>query len=253
VSWLARTTEEATTVRRQSTVESAHDPFGDSGPMRCTRCDKLAVPQAVGLTDEGLVVFGWCVGCLEETGCHEIRVARSARHASTTLTLDPILASWPRSSPHRVASDDPRASPWNRAVDPRRTAIRIVAIGLGFWGLALFLTGGWLAIRSGFSRGDALGRGSPLLMMFGGGMTTAVAAALAALVRAPRSSKSLPTPWLKLAQVCAFVVALAILILGIARHDPRRDLVIVGLTALALTVSITARWWELRLKGLSPN
>ncbi len=40
--------------------------------MRCTRCDRLAIPQAVGLSREGLVVFGWCLDCLEETGCTEI-------------------------------------------------------------------------------------------------------------------------------------------------------------------------------------
>src|SRR4051812_21425693 len=47
--------------------------------MRCTRCDRPAVPQAVARTRDGLVVFGWCLDCLEAEGCVQIVIAPRAR------------------------------------------------------------------------------------------------------------------------------------------------------------------------------
>src|SRR4051812_17883958 len=49
-------------------------PGGTDGPggrflMRCTRCDGLVVPQAVGIDPEGKVVFGWCLQCLADHRC----------------------------------------------------------------------------------------------------------------------------------------------------------------------------------------
>ena len=37
--------------------------------MRCTRCDRVAVPQSVGRSPDGTLVFGWCLDCLAEGGC----------------------------------------------------------------------------------------------------------------------------------------------------------------------------------------
>src|SRR3989442_1110962 len=81
--------------------------------MRCTRCDRPAVPQAVGRTPDGLVVFGWCVSCLEETGCLDVRVARhptprrplarSSRPAPPALLAAGLLPRPPRRGPLVVA------------------------------------------------------------------------------------------------------------------------------------------------------
>ena len=37
--------------------------------MRCTRCDRIAIPQVVARTPENLLVFGWCLACLAEERC----------------------------------------------------------------------------------------------------------------------------------------------------------------------------------------
>lgn len=37
--------------------------------MRCTRCDRPAVPQSVGYTPQGLLVFGWCLECMHDHEC----------------------------------------------------------------------------------------------------------------------------------------------------------------------------------------
>ena len=42
--------------------------------MRCTRCDGLAVPQAVGIDADGRVVFGWCLRCLARSKCRLVEI-----------------------------------------------------------------------------------------------------------------------------------------------------------------------------------
>ncbi len=53
--------------------------------MRCTRCDGLAVPQAVGIAPDGRVVFGWCLQCLADSDCRLVEVPATGmihlRHA----------------------------------------------------------------------------------------------------------------------------------------------------------------------------
>jgi hypothetical protein len=44
--------------------------------MRCARCDRPILPQAVGLTPDGRVAFGWCLRCLVEERCTHIGLAR---------------------------------------------------------------------------------------------------------------------------------------------------------------------------------
>src|SRR3954452_2147187 len=40
--------------------------------MRCTRCDRIALPQVLGRKQDGHLVFGWCRACLVEEGCEVV-------------------------------------------------------------------------------------------------------------------------------------------------------------------------------------
>jgi hypothetical protein len=44
--------------------------------MRCTRCDRPAVPQSVGYTPQGLLVFGWCLDCMHDHDCVFVEAGR---------------------------------------------------------------------------------------------------------------------------------------------------------------------------------
>ena len=46
--------------------------------MRCTRCDGLVVPQAVGIDADGRVVFGWCLRCLARSKCRLVEISEAS-------------------------------------------------------------------------------------------------------------------------------------------------------------------------------
>ncbi len=131
--------------------------------MRCTRCDRWAVPQAVGRTPDDIVVFGWCLDCLRETGCTEVEVANRVR--GTRLPTLPELERAPRHEPDR----------------PRERRTRIVALVtamLAVWGMFLLSAGGWLLRRPPEGPVSPFGNGTPVLLLVGGGTTTATALVL---------------------------------------------------------------------------
>jgi hypothetical protein len=143
--------------------------------MRCTRCDRPAVPQAVGLSREGLVVFGWCVDCLRERGCTDVEVARPAR-GDATLRL-----------PAPSASEGPPG----RGDGGGRRSVAIVARLLGGWaGLLIAAGSGLLWTRSPSPRvASPFGNGTPALLI-GGGVATAATALLIAALGAGRPHRA---------------------------------------------------------------
>lgn len=207
--------------------------------MRCTRCNRPAVPQAVGVTPAGVFVFGWCVVCLEESGCQQIAIARPARHPSTRLALE-------RSIPWAARPAGPPDPLGNR----RRVAVS-VALGLTVWGLVL-LAAGLVFWALGLARATQLPSngvpgmnvGGPVLLIGGGGSTAAVGFLLWALNARlnPRQSARA----LRVTQALSFLSALAILLAGIVYRAPRRDGLVVGVASAALVVSAAARWIEVR-------
>jgi hypothetical protein len=122
--------------------------------MRCTRCDAIAVPQALGRLPDGRLAFGLCVACLEAEGCAVIDVGPSRQHRAHRLRV--------------------RRAP--RPIDPRRRGLRGLAGLLAAWGLLLAVLG---ATSSGSQPGappSPFGNGTPLLLTVG-----AVAMVLTAL------------------------------------------------------------------------
>lgn len=199
--------------------------------MRCARCDRLAIPQAVGHSPEGLVVFGWCLHCLEEAGCTDIEVVKRPRVRHSLIR--PVLTLEPTGL--RVA-----ANRWSR-----RKAILGVAAILGGWSLVLLAIGSWSIQRPPPPNPSPLGNGTPMLFLTGGAATAVTALVLLGLSqgRALLASRR-ACGWV---QSGSFLLALAILVVGILFHDPRRDPFVVAAAGLALTLSIGANWQQRRL------
>jgi hypothetical protein len=221
--------------------------------MRCTQCDKLVIPQAVGLTEEGRVVFGWCLDCLEEAGCREIepaprsrlrpgfhrlvlrdrgvlsRLRAGARRRARRLALE-------RVEPERPAS----SSPWEQ----RRQVVIAVAGSLGLWGLVLVASGIFLHWRQQVRAISLLGNGTPALLIGGGGAAAVVGVALwvFSLELKVFGSRHI---W-KVVQAVGLVVALGVLAEGMLNPLPKRDRAIAAITILALAVSVMARMIEVR-------
>ena len=142
--------------------------------MRCARCDRPAVPQALGVSSQGQVVFGWCVACLRETGCREISVTpRDVRRRTSRLDLSERRESR-RPSPTREA----------RRIDSmenRLRLLRLVARVLALWGLMIGLVGVSLFFRRPLQPlppASTLGNGTPALLIGGGGTTALVGLSL---------------------------------------------------------------------------
>jgi hypothetical protein len=195
--------------------------------MRCTRCDRPAVPQAVGRTPEGLVVFGWCLDCLTKVGCTDVVVARpETRHARSRQVGRAPLEPFSRS----------------RSACLRRRALALVIALLGGWGALLMASGGWMLWRHVPRAASPLGNGTPIFLLVGGAATAAIGLLLGALVFGRTLLRSRPV--LRAVQGVAFAVALAILLAGVFHHVPRRDPLIVVFAAAALAVSAGARTLE---------
>jgi hypothetical protein len=218
--------------------------------MRCTRCDRLVIPQAVGLTPEGDLVFGWCLACLEETGCTEIEVASPSKAVGTQLSV-------PRRAPRWVAKQQERKRARARAraleraephilqpIAKRRRVVAALAGLMGIWGLVLVSAGITLRGRRGPEVFSPFGNGTPALLIGGGAATALVGLTLWAYGSLAAVVRSISA--LRMIQGIAFLAALGILLEGIVNRYPQRDAVVVALAGLAVIVAIAARMVELR-------
>jgi hypothetical protein len=203
--------------------------------MRCTRCDRPAVPQAVGFLADGLLVFGWCVKCLEETACRDVVVAHRSRPAAFTTGR----LSQPRPLLIRPMSQEP--GPARRLLASHRKVVAAVGLVLALWGFGMLAFG--LILRSRFDPRTAspLGNGTPALLIGGGGSSAAVGLALWGVV----SGGVLLRSRLALKVVQGLMCAL---LLGVAIRYPRGDPIVVEVASVAVAVSAAARWLELRRK-----
>jgi hypothetical protein len=198
--------------------------------MRCAQCDRLAIPQAVGLSPEGLVIFGWCLDCLEEAGCTEIEAVarRSDRRGMPRVSSLGSIAPQPA-----VNRGD------------RRRLVLLVASLLGAWALVLIAMGIWKIRQPPIPNPSPLGNGMPMLFLAGGVATAMTSLLLFVLPHGRALFGSRPTcRWI---QSGSFLLALAILLAGIVYHDPRRDPFVVAAAGLALGLSVGAHWRERRL------
>ncbi|WP_406696702.1 hypothetical protein V5E97_37525 [Singulisphaera sp. Ch08] len=204
--------------------------------MRCARCDRLAIPQAVGFLPDGQVVFGWCLDCLEEAGCTEIEAVwrgDSLRELPRVLLHGPTLAYTATAPPDR-----------------RKLLLGITAL-LATWSIVLIVVGIWTIRQQVPSDPSPLGNGRPILLLAGGAATAATSLLLLGLSHGRILLHSRLACWW--IQSGAFLIALAILVVGIVYHDPRRDPFVVAAAGLAIGLSIAAHWQERRLPTTTPR
>ncbi|AGA26231.1 hypothetical protein [Singulisphaera acidiphila] len=198
--------------------------------MRCTRCDRLAIPQAVGRTRDGLLVFGWCLDCLEEAGCTMIEAV------SKCNTRRPV----PRVLSLRPSTSHPVTPPSDR----RRLLVGVASL-LGAWSTVLIAVGVWTLRQPTPSNPSPLGNGRPVLFFVGGAATSATSLLLLCLSHGRGLLRSRQVCWW--IQSGSFLLALAILVAGIVYHEPRRNPFIVVAAGLAIGLSLAAHWQERRL------
>jgi hypothetical protein len=219
--------------------------------MRCARCDRPVVPQAVGRTPDGNLVFGWCLPCLEETACREIDVAQPGRRLQTKLDLRGRRRTAPRaaSRAHRPRTHPPVRP---RLLEARSRAILAVAGLLGAWGVVLLAAGLTLARLRDPDQPRAPGNVPPALLVAGG--------ASAALIGFTLWASLIGRPWLrssllgKLGALAAVLVVVALSARVVTRRGPRLPLAFAVTAAIA--VSLAALLWlprcrPVRTKGPS--
>jgi hypothetical protein len=132
--------------------------------MRCTRCDRIAVPQAVGITPEGLVVFGWCLDCLAEENCALVEVAGAG------------IATPPRPLPPRPAHR-PRQEAQPQA---RRLVLKLIAGMMGVWAVVLLGLGAIRFLWPAPAPANPLGNGTAWFLTAGGAFMAVCSLAMAA-------------------------------------------------------------------------
>jgi hypothetical protein len=201
--------------------------------VRCTRCDKIAVPQAVGRTPGGVLVFGWCLDCLHDANC------RIEDEPAPKVLLD--RPSPPSGGPKPIGR---LGRPWR--LGSRRLLGLGVAGLLALWALILVFLGLLKLPGARPVRPRPLGTG-PGWVLTAGGAAMALASLgvwIGVLHRAVRLRFLL-----KVVQVAAATVAFTTLGWGVVNYVPGRIPAIVAIVATALGVSWAAYWLERRRPG----
>jgi hypothetical protein len=134
--------------------------------MRCTRCDDLAVPQAVGISPDGRVVFGWCLQCLADQNC---RLVETASGGPFDFAL--VLSSRKQEEAGPLVVSAPA-----RPIDQSRRIVAVVAFLFVCWGLILMAAG--LLSGPEPSGSSPLGNGTAMLLGTGGAATALLGLAL---------------------------------------------------------------------------
>jgi hypothetical protein len=198
--------------------------------MRCTRCDGLVVPQAVGIDPEGKVVFGWCVHCLADRGCKLVETSPPGpwNFAPPPVTLGPSEARERRPLTFSVVSE----------LDQTQWIVAIVAFLMMSWGLMLVAAGSWSAKRSSLET-SPLGNGTPALLLAGGALTALLGVIV--LILASRRNWYPGTFLLAFLSWLSFLLTLGILLQGIVDYQPRRNVVLVFAAGLSLGVAVLTR------------
>jgi len=203
--------------------------------MRCTRCDGLAVPQAVGIAPDGRVVFGWCLQCLADKQCRLVEV--------TAAGPWDLKLSFPISKPARptlLSNNNPAAG-----VDQSQWIVAIVAFLMISWGLILLAAGLFSGSRPAPAT-SPLGNGSSQLLGVGGAATAVLGLAL--MVLASHRNWFPGTFLLALLSWLSLLATLGILVNGVLDFQPDRTVQVVLGAGVALTISVTTRLLERSVK-----
>jgi hypothetical protein len=199
--------------------------------MRCTRCDGLVVPQAVGIAPDGRVVFGWCLQCLADKQCRLVEV-----HASAPSDLRLSFA-----TTKSVRPPSPGGGGSAAGVDQSQWIVAIVAFLMISWGLILLAAGLFSGSRVG-AAASPMGNGSPQLLAVGGATTAMLG--LAIMVLAWRRNWLPSTFLLALLSWLSLLAGLGILLNGVFDFEPGRNIQVVLGAGVALVISLMTRLLE---------
>jgi len=199
--------------------------------MRCTRCDDLAVPQAVGIAPDGQVVFGWCRQCLADKHCRLVEVP-----AAGPWDLRPSLPISKPARPPLPGGNNPAAG-----VDQSQWIVAIVAFLMISWGLILLAAGLFSGSRP-VSPTSPPGNGTSPLLGIGGAATAVLGLAL--MVMASRRNWLPGTFLLALSSWLSLLAGLGILANGLFDFQPGRNVQVVLGAGMALAISVMTRLLE---------
>lgn len=167
--------------------------------MRCTRCDRIALPQVLARAPDGRLVFGWCPACLASESCVVID------EEPAPLQIHPREPAGRRV--RRIVRRTRRAMRQPRSQEATRRLAGVGIAGLmAAWALILAFVGGWKWIGAGDGRG---------LMLLTGSGTMALVSLLVWV--AVIGSIDAPSVVLKVVQVAATVIAAGLLAVAISR------------------------------------
>jgi hypothetical protein len=199
--------------------------------MRCTRCDGLVVPQAVGIAPDGRVIFGWCLQCLADKQCRLVEV-----HASGPSDLRLSFA-----TTESVRMPSPGGGSSTAGVDQSQWIVAIVAFLMISWGLILLAAGLFSGSRGG-AAASPMGNGSQPLLGVGGAATAILG--LAIMVLAWRRNWLPSTFLLALLSWLSLLAGLGILVNGVFDFEPGRNIQVVLGAGVALVISLMTRLLE---------
>lgn len=172
--------------------------------MRCTRCDRPAVPQALARDPQGRLVFGWCQECLEWEDCTQIRIAVPVKRRRRL---------W--SGPVRLSLTEDRARP-----EPRARALKALAAGLAGWSLILLSLGLSRTVDDQGRLREGIGPGVPWFFFVA---SLALGVTSLGVFVAPHEGDRRRRIGLRLICVIGAVLGVASLLGGVVWHHPRRD------------------------------
>ncbi|ODU02229.1 MAG: hypothetical protein ABS79_00715 [Planctomycetes bacterium SCN 63-9] len=120
----------------------------------------MAVPQAVGIADDGRVVFGWCGQCLLDTHCNVIEIS-----ARGIADLKLSFSAAPEPKPQKREPEPQRAG-----VDQSIWLVGLVGFLMVAWGTTVLCAGFLIGPGDGPTRQPSL-TGSPPMLRVGGTAT----------------------------------------------------------------------------------
>ena len=190
--------------------------------MRCALCDRIAIPQVLARTPDGLLVFGWCPECLRREGCEPVEAEGAALAPAAP---EPLGRRWRRlgRTLKRRARRPPLPSP------SRRLAALGIAGLMAAWALILAFVGGWKLTASPGGNG--------ILLLVGSGLTAILSLMVWIGVIGRGDGAGMV---LKVVQVAAAIVAFGTLGWGVVRHEAAQAPTIVLIALAALGISWAA-------------
>ncbi|MGC8639245.1 MAG: hypothetical protein ACP5XB_05125 [Isosphaeraceae bacterium] len=204
--------------------------------MRCTRCEGLAVPQAVGIHPDGRVVFGWCLSCLVRTNCRIVEIPETG---PTGLKLDFKIDKRPG------LPESQRPVP-RMPVDQSRWIIALVSFLMISWGLILLAAGLFSSSRA-FSGGGSPDHFTPPMLGIGDASTALLGLGL--MVLAAHRDWLPGTFVLVLLSWLSFGSGLGILAYAALDYQPSRNVPILLGAGLAVFLATVSRLLERSQRG----